>query len=63
MHTDETIAASWVYGVVETLYKSFKAGESVTLPGFGDFYVRSSLIAEPSSAILSSACESFLAGL
>lgn len=26
--------------VTETLYESFKAGESVTLPGFGGFYVR-----------------------
>lgn len=25
---------------VETLYESFKAGESVTLPGFGGFSVR-----------------------
>jgi hypothetical protein len=41
MHTDETTATSWVDGVGETLYESFKAGESVTLPGFGGFYVRS----------------------
>ncbi len=40
MHADETTAAAWVDGVVETLYESFKAGESVTLPGFGGFYVR-----------------------
>jgi DNA-binding protein HU-beta len=40
MHTDETTAIPWVDGVVETLYESFKAGESVTLPGFGGFYVR-----------------------
>ena len=40
MNTDETTAMAWVDGVVETLYESFKAGESVTLPGFGGFYVR-----------------------
>lgn len=40
MQTDETTAAAWVDGVVETLYESFKAGESVTLPGLGGFYVR-----------------------
>ncbi|TMD65310.1 MAG: HU family DNA-binding protein [Chloroflexi bacterium] len=40
MNTDETTASAWVDGVIETLYESFKAGESVTLPGFGGFYVR-----------------------
>jgi DNA-binding protein HU-beta len=40
MHTDTTTAASWLDGVVEELYDSFKAGESVTLRGFGSFYVR-----------------------
>ena len=40
MHTDETTATAWVDGAVETRYESFKAGESVTLPGFGGFYVR-----------------------
>jgi hypothetical protein len=40
LHSDETTATTWVDGVVETLYESFKAGESVTLPGFGGFYVR-----------------------
>jgi nucleoid DNA-binding protein len=29
-----------VDGFVETLYESFKAGESVTLPGLGGFYLR-----------------------
>ena len=38
MHTDEATATAWVDGIVETLYESFKAGESVTLPGFGGFY-------------------------
>jgi DNA-binding protein HU-beta len=40
MHTDEATATAWVDGFLETLYDSFKAGESVTLPGFGGFYVR-----------------------
>ncbi len=40
MNTDEATAAAWVDGFVETLYESFKAGESVTLPGFGGFFVR-----------------------
>jgi DNA-binding protein HU-beta len=41
MDTDEATAGAWVDGVIETLYDSFKAGESVTFPGFGGFYVRS----------------------
>jgi DNA-binding protein HU-beta len=40
MHADTTTATAWIDGVVETLYESFKAGESVTLRGFGSFYVR-----------------------
>jgi len=40
METDDATAAAWVDGLLETLYESFKAGESVTLPGFGGFYVR-----------------------
>gem|GEM_PF-305791 len=40
MNADEAAATAWVDGVVETLYESFKAGDSVTLPGFGGFYVR-----------------------
>jgi nucleoid DNA-binding protein len=40
METDEATATAWVDGVVETLYEAFKAGESVTLPGFGGFFVR-----------------------
>jgi hypothetical protein len=40
MKSDEATAAAWIDGVVETLYESFKAGESVTIPGFGGFYVR-----------------------
>jgi len=40
MDTDEATATAWVDGVTETLYEAFKAGESVTLPGFGGFFVR-----------------------
>ena len=40
MEVDETAAAAWLEAVIETLYTSFAAGESVTLPGFGSFYVR-----------------------
>ena len=40
MNADEATATAWVDGIVETLYGSFKAGKSVTLPGFGGFYVR-----------------------
>jgi DNA-binding protein HU-beta len=40
MQSDVATATVWLDGVVETLYKSFKAEESVTLCGFGSFYVR-----------------------
>ncbi|MBW3625616.1 MAG: HU family DNA-binding protein [Armatimonadetes bacterium] len=40
METDEATALAWLDGVTETLYEAFKAGESVTLPGFGSFYLR-----------------------
>lgn len=40
MQTDTATASAWIDGVVETLYESLKAGESVTLRGFGSFYVR-----------------------
>jgi hypothetical protein len=40
METDEATAAAWLDGVVETLFDCFKEGQSVTLPGFGGFYVR-----------------------
>jgi nucleoid DNA-binding protein len=33
-------ATTWLDGVTETLYETFQAGESITLPGFGGFYVR-----------------------
>ncbi len=37
MHPEATTAAAQVDGVAETLSESFKSGESVTLPGFGEF--------------------------
>ena len=40
MQVDEATATAWVDGIVETLYESFQKGKSVTLPGFGGFYVR-----------------------
>jgi DNA-binding protein HU-beta len=40
MNADEEMAARWVDAMIDTLYESFKAGESVTLTGFGSFYVR-----------------------
>lgn len=40
MQSDETTAAAWLDAMLDTLYESFKAGESVTLTGFGSFYVR-----------------------
>ena len=40
MHTDSATATNWIDALVETLYESFQAGESVTLKGFGSFYVR-----------------------
>lgn len=40
MNTDEATATAWIDGFTETLYESFKAGESVTLQGLGGFYVR-----------------------
>lgn len=40
MNTDEATATAWADAVTETVYDSLKAGESVTLPGFGSFYLR-----------------------
>jgi len=39
METDEETAARWLDAVTETIYEAIKAEESVTLPGFGGFYV------------------------
>ncbi|GIK37581.1 MAG: hypothetical protein BroJett011_14140 [Chloroflexota bacterium] len=40
MVTDETSAEAFLDATIEVLYEAFKAGESVTLPGLGGFYVR-----------------------
>ena len=40
MKTDEAVAARWLDALLDTLYESFKSGQSVTLSGFGNFYVR-----------------------
>lgn len=40
METDEKTAEAFLEATIETLYEAFKAGESVTLPGLGGFYVR-----------------------
>ena len=40
MKTSETVSAMWLDAMLETLYESFKLGQSVTLSGFGNFYVR-----------------------
>ncbi len=40
MNTDEQTAAQWIDTMIDTLYEALKAGESVTLEGFGGFYIR-----------------------
>lgn len=40
MDTDESTAASWLDAILENLYENFKQGKSVTLQGFGSFYVK-----------------------
>jgi DNA-binding protein HU-beta len=40
MKTTEAVSVMWLDAVLETLYESFKLGQSVTLSGFGNFYVR-----------------------
>ena len=37
---DEKTAEAWLEAFTDTLYLAFKEGQSVTLPGFGGFYVR-----------------------
>jgi nucleoid DNA-binding protein len=38
--TDETTVEAFLDAMIEVLYEAFKAGESVSLPGLGGFYVR-----------------------
>ena len=40
MKTSEAVSAMWLEAVLDTLYESFRRGQSVTLSGFGNFYVR-----------------------
>jgi DNA-binding protein HU-beta len=40
MQSDPRTAAAWIDALVETIYESFRAEESVTIKGFGSFYVR-----------------------
>lgn len=40
MNADEQSAEAFLEATIDTLYQAFKAGESVTLPGLGGFYVR-----------------------
>lgn len=40
MKTGEAASTMWLDAVLDTLYESFRSGESVTLSGFGNFYVR-----------------------
>ena len=40
MRTSERVSAMWLDAMLDTLYESFKLGQSVTLSGFGNFYVR-----------------------
>jgi nucleoid DNA-binding protein len=40
MNSDPDTAAAWIDAFVETLYESFQVGESVTIRGFANFYVR-----------------------
>jgi DNA-binding protein HU-beta len=42
MATDERTAEAWLDAVTETMYEAFRSGESVTLRGFGSFYLRRS---------------------
>ena len=40
MRADEKVAEAWLDAFTDTLYEAFKDGQSVTLPGFGSFYVQ-----------------------
>ena len=40
MDSDPKTAAMWLEGLSETLYECFRHGESVTIKGLGNFYVR-----------------------
>ena len=40
MQTEDNVAAAWLEATLTTLYDAFKAGQGVTLTGFGGFYVQ-----------------------
>jgi DNA-binding protein HU-beta len=40
METDEKVASAWLDAVTDEIYEALRSGESVTLPNFGNFYVR-----------------------
>ena len=40
MDADEKTATEWIDGFVDTIYECLATGESVTIRGFGNFYVR-----------------------
>ena len=39
LSADEKVSEEYLDAVLETLYEAFKAGEGVTLPNFGSFYL------------------------
>ncbi|ODS32532.1 MAG: Integration host factor subunit alpha [Candidatus Scalindua rubra] len=39
MNTNEKTSASWVDGVTDTLYETFREGQGVSLTGLGSFYM------------------------
>ena len=39
LSVDEKVSEEYLDAVTETLYEAFKAGEGVTLPSFGSFYL------------------------
>jgi DNA-binding protein HU-beta len=39
LSVSESVSEEYLDAVLETLYEAFKAGESVTLPNFGSFYL------------------------
>ncbi len=40
MKAEEQTAEAWLEALIETLCEALRAGESITLPGLGGFYVR-----------------------
>lgn len=40
MKSDEATAEAWTQGMIDTFYKEFRKGRSVTLTNFGNFYVK-----------------------